>query len=191
MDKQLLQGRPITFTSWSGYSANLEVLVKAAPIAGFFNSLTETDGVVRSVPLLADIKGQYHESLSLAMFRMRVGSPQIEPGFPKEKFLSRNYQGLESILLKQGSKTLAIPVDDRVATLVPFRGNGGVNGGSFRYISASDLLAKRIAPDTLQGKIVLLGTTAPGLLDLRVTPVGETYPGVETHANVISGALKK
>src|SRR5690606_26463317 len=33
------------------------------------------------------------------------------------------------------------------------------------------------------------GTTAPGLLDLRVTPVGETYPGVETHANVISALL--
>ncbi|RYF67895.1 MAG: adenylate/guanylate cyclase domain-containing protein, partial [Comamonadaceae bacterium] len=38
-------------------------------------------------------------------------------------------------------------------------------------------------------KIVLVGTTAPGLLDLRVTPVGETYPGVETHANVISALM--
>ena len=44
-------------------------------------------------------------------------------------------------------------------------------------------------PGQLKDKIVLLGTTAPGLLDLRVTPVGETYPGVETHANVISGFL--
>ena len=189
MDKQLLQGRPIKFTSWDGYSANLDILAQAAPIGGFFNSITESDGVVRSIPLLAEFKGQYYESLSLAMFRMLVGGPQVVPGFPQEKFLSRNYQGLESILLKQGSKTLAIPVDDRIATLVPFRGNGGVNGGSFRYISASDLLAKRIAPDTLKGKIILLGTTAPGLLDLRVTPVGETYPGVETHANVISGFL--
>ena len=189
MDKQLLQGRPIKFTSWDGYSANLDILTQAAPVAGFFNSITESDGVVRSIPLLAEFKGQYYESLSLAMFRMLVGSPQVAPGFPQEKFLSRNYQGLESILLQQGNKTLALPVDDRVATLVPFRGNGGVNGGSFRYISASDLLAKRIAPDTLKGKVVLLGTTAPGLLDLRVTPVGETYPGVETHANVISGFL--
>ena len=189
MDKQLLQGRPIKFTSWDGYSANLDLLAQAAPVGGFFNSITESDGVVRSIPLLAEFKGQYYESLSLAMFRMLVGGPQVEPGFPQEKFLSRSYQGLESILLKQGSKTLAIPVDDRVATLVPFRGNGGVNGGSFRYVSASDVLAKRIAADTLKGKIVLLGTTAPGLLDLRVTPVGETYPGVETHANVISGFL--
>jgi adenylate cyclase len=189
MDSQALQGRPIKFTSWNGFGSNIDLLAKAAPMGGFFNSITEGDGVVRSIPLLAEYKGQYYESLSLAMFRMLVGLPKVEPGFPQEKFLTRNYQGLESILLKQGSKSLAIPVDERVATLVPFRGNGGVSGGSFRYISAADVLGKRIGADSLKDKIVLLGTTAPGLLDLRVTPVGETYPGVETHANVISGFL--
>ncbi|WP_457306362.1 CHASE2 domain-containing protein, partial [Polaromonas sp. P5_E6] len=189
MGSDALGGRPIKFTSWNGYGANIELLAKAAPLGGFFNSITEGDGVVRSIPLLAEFKGQYYESLALAMFRMLAGLPKVEPGFPQEKFLTRNYQGLESILLKQGNKTLAIPVDDRVATLVPFRGNGGANGGSFRYISAADVLAKRLAPGTLKDKIILVGTTAPGLLDLRVTPVGETYPGVETHANVISGFL--
>ncbi|WP_421953760.1 CHASE2 domain-containing protein [Polaromonas sp.] len=189
MDRAVLQGRPIKFTSWNGYGANLDLLAKAAPMGGFFNSITEGDGVVRSIPLLAEYKGQYYESLSLAMFRVLVGLPKVEPGFPPEKFLTRSYQGLESILLRQGSKTLAIPVDDRVATLVPFRGHGGVGGGSFRYISAADVLSKRIAPGLLKDKIILIGTTAPGLLDLRVTPVGETYPGVETHANVISGFL--
>jgi adenylate cyclase len=189
MGKEAMQGRPIKFTSWSGFGSNIEQIAKAAPMAGFFNSITEGDGVVRSIPLIAEYKGQYYESLSMAMFRMLVGLPRVEPGFPQERFLARNYQGLESILLRQGGKTLAIPVDDRVATLVPFRGNGGVNGGSFKYISAADVLAKRLPPESLKDKIVLLGTTAPGLLDLRVTPVGETYPGVETHANVISGLL--
>lgn len=189
MSPDALKGRPIKFTSWNGYGANIDVLAKAAPMGGFFNSITEGDGVVRSLPLLAEYKGQYYESLSLAMFRMLVGLPRIEPGFPREKFITRNYQGLESILLKQGDKTLAIPVDERVATLVPFRGAGGASGGSYRYISASDVLAGRVTPGQLKDKIVLLGTTAPGLLDLRVTPVGETYPGVETHANVISGFL--
>ena len=189
MGRDALGGRPIKFTSWNGYGANIELLAKAAPLGGFFNSITEGDGVVRSIPLLAEYKGQYYESLALAMFRMLAGLPKVEPGFPPEKFLTRNYQGLESILLKQGGKTLAIPVDDRVATLVPFRGNGGADGGSFRYISAADVLSKRLAPGALKDKIVLVGTTAPGLLDLRVTPVGETYPGVETHANVISGFL--
>jgi adenylate cyclase len=189
MQKNALLGRPIKFTTWSGFGSNIESLAKAAPMGGFFNSITDTDGVVRSIPLIAEYKGQYYESLSLAMFRVLTGLPTVEPGFPQERFLSRNYQGLESILLKQGNKSLAVPVDDRVATLVPFRGPGNVAGGSFKYISAAEVLAKRIAPGELNGKIVLLGTTAPGLLDLRVTPVGETYPGVEVHANVISGLL--
>lgn len=189
MDSSALLGRPIKFTSWNGYGSNLESLAKAAPMSGFFNAITESDGVVRSIPLLAQYQGQYYESLSLAILRMLVGLPRVKPGFPQEKLLSSDYQGLESILLRQGDKTLAIPVDDRVSTLVPFRGNGGVKGGSFRYISAADVLARRVAPGALKGKIILLGTTAPGLLDLRVTPVGETYPGVETHANVISGFL--
>ena len=189
MGRESLQGRPITFTKWSGYGSNIEQLAKAAPMAGYFNSITDTDGVVRSIPLVAEYKGQYYESLALAMFRLLSGLPSVEPGFPRDRLVSRNYEGLESIVLRQGDKTLRIPVDARVATLVPFRGPGGPGAGSFTYISATDLLAKRIAPETLKGKIVLLGTTAPGLQDVRVTPVGETYPGVEAHANVISGLL--
>ena len=189
MSQDAMNGRPIRATSWNGYGANIDTLAKAAPMAGFFNSITEGDGVVRSIPLLAEYKGKYYESLALSMFRTLAGLPTVEPGFPQEKFLARNYQGLESILLRQDGKTLAIPVDDRVATLVPFRGPGGAGGGSFRYISASDVLARKVSPGQLKDRIVLLGTTAPGLLDLRVTPVGETYPGVETHANVISGFL--
>ncbi|MDB5954965.1 adenylate/guanylate cyclase domain-containing protein [Ramlibacter sp.] len=190
MTRESLQGRPIAFTSWNGYGANIPQIARAAPMAGFFNSITDGDGVVRSIPLLAEYKGSYYESLSLAMFRMLMGEPAVAPGFPREGAAGRNYSGLESILLKQGQHQIAVPVDARVAALVPFRGPGGARGGSFRYVSASDLLLKRLPEGTLRDKIVLVGTTAPGLLDLRVTPVGETYPGVETHANVISGLLE-
>ena len=189
IETQALQGRTLRATSWTGYGSNIESLANAAPVAGFFNSITDSDGVVRSLPLIAEYKGQYYESLALAMFRSLAGFPTVVPGFSQERFLSRSYQGLDRILLKQGDKTLAIPVDERVATLVPFRGRGGVSGGSFKYVSASDVLAKRLPPGSLKDKIVLIGTTAPGLLDLRVTPVGEIYPGVETHANLISGLL--
>jgi adenylate cyclase len=189
MGKEALQGRPITFTTWDGYGSNIAQLASAAPAAGHFNPIAEGDGVVRSLPLIAEYKGQYYESLSLAMFRMLAGSPVVVPGFPKARFLTRNYQGLESIQLKLGNKTLAIPVDERVSSLVPFRGSGGPKGGSFRYVSASDLLSKTIPAGDLRDKIVLVGTTAPGLQDLRVTPVSEIYPGVEAHANVISGLL--
>jgi adenylate cyclase len=189
MQQDALQGRPIKFTSWSGYGSNIEPLAKAAPMAGFFNSITDLDGVVRSIPLLAEYKGQYYESLSLSMFRVLIGLPKVAPGFPQERIITRNYPGLESILLRQNDKTLAVPVDDKVAALIPFRGEGNSAGGSFRYFSAADIVAQRIPPSALKDKIVLLGATAPGLLDLRVTPVGETYPGVEVHANMISGLL--
>ena len=189
MGKEALQGRPITFTSWNGFGSNIARLAAAAPMAGHFNPIAEGDGVVRSLPLIAEYKGQYYESLSLAMFRMLAGSPTVSPGFPRERFLARSYQGLENIQLKLGNKTLAIPVDERVSSLVPFRGFAGPKGGSFRYVSAADILSKSIPAGTLKDKIVLVGTTAPGLQDLRVTPVSEIYPGVEAHANVISGLL--
>ncbi|HEY5930313.1 MAG TPA: adenylate/guanylate cyclase domain-containing protein, partial [Burkholderiales bacterium] len=188
MQKESLRGRPIRFTTWNSYGSNIEQLAKAAPMGGFFNSIVDPDGVVRSVPLLAQYKDQYYESLALAMFRSLTGLPSVEPEFPPEGFLSR-YHGLDGIQLRQGDKRLSVPVADWVTTLVPFRGPGGVNGGSYRYVSAADVLAKRLAPESLRGKIVLVGTTAPGLLDIRVTPVGEAYAGVETHANLISGLM--
>lgn len=190
MDKNAGRGRGIYATAWSAYGASLEPFAKAAPLAGFFNSLTETDGVVRSIPLVAEYQGRYYESLSLAMFRALMGLPRVMPGFSSDAVVERQNQQLVSIDLLQDGKTLEIPVDaNKVAVLVPFRGPGGVKGGSYRYISAADVLAGRLPADSLKGKVVLLGTTTPGLLDLRVTPVGEVYPGVETHANVISGLI--
>jgi adenylate cyclase len=190
MTRDSLQGRPIAFYSFHGYGSNIPQLAQAAPVAGYFNSITDRDGVVRSIPLVAEHAGAYYESLALAMFRLLAGHPAVEPGFPREHLVGRSYPGLESILLKLGPRQLAIPVDDKVAVLVPFRGLGGAAGGSFQYVSASDLIAKRLPAGALKDKIVLVGTTAPGLLDLRVTPVGATYPGVEVHANVLSGLLE-
>lgn len=179
-----LQGRHFHATEWDGYGSNIEKIATAAGQAGFFNAVADEDGVVRATPLLAQFKGEYYESLSLAMYRAAKGQPAVKPGFSKE-----NPETLQSVLLTKNDQTTVIAVDDRVAVLVPFRGYGGVNGGSFQYISASDVLAKRLSPGLLRGKIVLIGSTAPGLQDLRVTPVGQTYPGVETHANLLSSML--
>ena len=189
MSRNDLKGRSVEAYSWTGYGANIDVLAKAAPLAGHFNTTPDIDGVVRSLPLLAEYKGEYYESLALAMFRRLAGSPKVIPGFSDEQWLARNYQGLDRILLKEGKSSLSISVDKHISTLVPYRGPGGVKGGSFRYVSAADVLAGRLPPDSLKDKIVLIGTTAPGLLDLRVTPVSQVYPGVEAHANLISAWL--
>ena len=182
-------GRQLSVTQWNGFGSNIEVLAKAAPLAGHFNPIIDSDGVVRSIPLIVEHKDQYYESLSLAVFRLLNGMPTVEFGFSTDKLAKKSKQGLVELVLRRDAASRVIPVDDKAAALVPFRGAGGKDGGSFRYISASDVLAKRISPGALKDKIVLVGTTAPGLLDLRVTPVGPTYPGVETHANLISGLL--
>ena len=189
MSAERLQGRPVRITRWDTHESNIPELAQAAPRAGAFNALPDSDGVVRSVPLLAEYQGQTYESLGLAVFRRVLGSPPVEPGFASGPMMGRRTSGLESLNLQHDGQTLAIPVDERVAALVPYRGPGGPQGGSFTYVSAIDLLSGRVPPSKLQGRIVLMGTTAPGLKDLRLTPVGANYPGVEAHANLITGLL--
>ncbi|APW40986.1 adenylate/guanylate cyclase domain-containing protein [Rhodoferax koreense] len=174
------------FTRWNGFGANIPEIAAAAPVAGFFNAIADPDGVTRSVPLIADYRGRHYEALSLAMFRMLAGGPLVSAGFSADRGA---FSGIDSIQLKKDGKSLHIPIDERGAALLPFRGAGGARGGAYRYISAADVLHRRLPPASLTGKIVLIGTTAPGLLDLRVTPVGETYPGVEMHANLLTGML--
>lgn len=183
-----LRGLPLQATSWDGYGSNISELARAATAAGFFNSITDDDGMVRSLPLLAEHQGQYYESLALAMYRTAIGLPMVHPGFAEPQSTG-NYDRLQSVLLRQDGRSLEIPVDDRLATLVPFRGPGGPDGGSFRYVSASDVIEGRLPAKSLDNQMVLVGSTTPGLLDLRVTPVGRTYPGVETHANLLSAFL--
>lgn len=183
-----LQGRLLRTTSWNGYGSNIAVLAHAAPVAGFFNAMSDEDGVVRSLPLLAEYQGQYYESLALAVFRMLLGMPEVRPSFaPGTEGTAR--PSLQGIDLRQEGRSLWLPTDDQLAMLVPYRGPGGPRGGSFRYIPAADVLEGKLPEASLQGRIVLIGSTAPGLQDQRATPVGGAYPGVETHANVIAGFL--
>ena len=175
------KGRSIDFTTWQSYGANLEEFQQAAASGGHFNPWPDDDGVTRRVPMLSEYNGAYYESLSGAIIRLGLGSPPVVPGFPKEKLWSKDYPGLE--WLDMGS--VRVPVDNRVTALVPYRGKEG----SFKYISATDVLHAKTPLDALKNKIVLVGTTAPGLNDLRAAPVGRVYPGVEIHANLIAGML--
>ena len=180
-------GHQVGFTTWNGYGANLPELQQAAASAGHFNPVIDFDGRVRRVPMLAEYNGAYYESLSLAMVRTLLGQTKLLPGYAEVK--ASGYTGMEWLELDAtatGGK-IKIPVDDDVATFVPYRGAQG----SFRYISITDVLHDRVDPAQLKDKIVLVGTTAPGLMDMRATPVDEVYPGVEVHANMISGILDK
>lgn len=178
-------GRRINFHSFTGFGANLVPLQTAAASGGYFNMIPDLDGTVRRVPMLVEYKGTYYEALSLAMVRLVLGEPKVIPGFP-EAANAKGYSAMEWIDLPTADRgTMRIPVDDSVSSLVPFRGYQK----SFRYIPAADVVAGRTAPEELAHKIVLVGTTAAGLKDLRATPVDSIYPGVEVHANLIAGML--
>jgi adenylate cyclase len=183
LPKGTFQGRNIPFTSWLGYGGNLPPLLGSAASAGHFNPITDPDGVVRRVPMIAELDGSYYEALSLAVVRTILGFPKVEPGYAPDRFLQRGYTGLE--WLQAGP--LSIPVDETASALIPYRGRNH----SFAYVSLADVIADRAPVEHLKGKIALIGTTAPGLVDLRSTPVDSVYPGVEVHANLIAGMLDK
>ena len=172
--------------SWNGFGANIPELARAAPRSGLFNAVTDEDGVVRSVPLIASFEGQLYESLALAVLREAKKASSLlierEPGKP--------HGSLHALRLVGGSAGgLTTPTDARGTALIPFRGRGGPDGGAFRYVSAADVLLVKLPAAELAGKVALIGFTSPGLMDLRTTPVGSAYPGVEMHANLVSGML--
>ncbi len=158
-----------------GYAANLPVLQAAAALSGNFNSVPDMDSSTRRVPLLFGYQNRLYESLSLAMLRLYLG-------LPAARMIAEDL-GAHSQITGLGLGNITIPVDNTLRMLVPYRGERY----SFPYISASDVLHGTLDdPDLLKDAIVLVGTTAQGLFDLRNTPVGEVYPGVEVHANMIS-----
>jgi len=168
---------------WDGYATSIASLAGAAP-AGFINAVTESDGRVRAVPLVAAFDGQLYPSFALAVLRAGLGQPPLA--------LQRRHgqpNGPVSAVRLGGADGLRIPLDARGTALVPYRGAGGAHGGSFRYISALDVIEGRLSAASLQGRYALLGFSTPGLPDLRTTPVGDAFPGVEVHANLISAAL--
>jgi len=191
---ETFSGRKVTILDWRGYTGNLPQFQSTTVVAGHFNPRVDDDGVSRRVPMLAEYKGKYYEAFSLAIVRMYLGIEEAArnrtaklalPGVVlnaiPDRFVTRGYTGVE--WLEVGP--LRIPVDDELASLVPYRGPRG----SFPYISVSDIWSDKVPADRLRGKIVLIGATAPGLFDLRSAPVDNVYPGVEIHANLIAGML--
>jgi adenylate cyclase len=161
-----------------GFASNLALFNQLAIGGGHFSQVPDNDSIVRRMPMLYSYNNQLYESLALAMTRVALSEPIIEP------IIVRNgkYQAIEA--LKLGERF--IPVNEHLESLIPYRGKRN----SFEYFSAIDIIEHKAPLDKLQNAIVIMGTTAQGLFDLRATPVDEIYPGVEIHANMISGLLE-
>lgn len=169
-----LKGMPQGLFRAESVTCNLRPLAEAAPSAGFFNVIPDSDGVLRRVPLLIEYKGRLYPSLSLATFMQAKGITQLA--------LKSGSGGLEAIVAGGTS----IPVDSRANLLIRFRGDRP----SFTRISAREVLHDRVARESIRGKTVFLGTSATGLDEYHTTPVASAVPGVGIHAAVVDNFLR-
>ncbi|OYT89135.1 MAG: adenylate/guanylate cyclase domain-containing protein [Burkholderiales bacterium PBB6] len=180
---------PLTGPRWTSHVNNVGPLSEASADAGFFNVVPDADSLIRQVPAVASLDGRLLPSLSLAMLRSATGHPRIEALMTAaaDAHGARALTGLRVTQADGATRTLAL--DENQAWHVPYRGHGGRDGGGFRYISASTLLTGQLPERSLANKLVLIGSSATGMSDLRATPVHPAMPGVEIHAHVLAGLL--
>jgi len=160
-----------------GHTNNVAILQNNSPGTGFINSTPDPDNFIRTTSLIAQYKDKFYPSLALEAAKLYTLSDEIKV-ITADLVTSRSITGL-----KLGREI--IPTDEYGRVLIPFKGPAK----SYPYISATDLLHDNIDISLFDSAIVLVGTSAIGHADLRATPVGVQYPGVEIHANVIDGLL--
>ena len=157
-----------------GVLDSIDAIASQTRITGFVNSRLDADGVLRRLPLLIEHDGVIHASLALAatMRALGVGVARVE-------------SGPDGLSIQVGSRHVAI---DRAGYAVL-----RFNGPSQLYdnLSAVDVLAGRIRPSDLRGKIVFIGSSAVGLHDVHRTAVDQDFSGLKIQSvmaqNILDG----
>lgn len=168
----------ITINFMPDYTGNLAVFANAALGEGFITTLPDVDGVMRRSPLVLRYENGLYSSLSLELARIYLNQLSIQLQMVK----SGGQLRLESINLGNHK----IYTDESGMALIPYKGKGK----SYTYISATDILNNPNNMPVLKDAIVLIGTSALGLTDLRTTPLQTGYPGVEIHANLLDAIIQ-
>lgn len=156
-----------------GIEENIALLSNAAKDFGLFNIVPDVDGTIRKVPLVLEHNGHYYPHLSLEALKKFLDIPELT--------LNLAQYGVDSIMLGNH----AVITDERGMALINYRGPKK----TFPHYSFSDVISGEVPPDALKNKIVLVGATAMGIFDLRVTPTDVAFPGIEIHASIIDNVL--
>ncbi len=159
---------------FQGLLRNTPVLEKAASGRGLLTINPERDGIVRRVPMMVQAQGTTMPSLTFEILRVVTGTDTI--------FLKTDKAGIKSIAVKG----LEVPTDGNGQLWVHF-----AHQDPSLYVSAVDVLEGRVAPEMIARKLVLIGTSAVGLNDIKTTPVSPAMPGVEIHAQLLEAALTR
>ncbi len=161
--------RPPTarLVQYAGVQTSIDELDRAAVGRGLI-SVEPTGGVIRRIPLVANIDGTLVPALAVEMLQVALHAQSLR-------------------LLVSGDSVRSIAIGDLV---VPTEDDGAVrvyysppNAG--RTVSAVDVLEGRIDSSRLQGKLVLIGVTGLGLVEYQNTPIGEPMPDSEIHAQLL------
>jgi adenylate cyclase len=160
--------------TFAGLLRNVAPIEEAAAGRGVFSILPERDGIVRRVPIIMQAQGSMVPSLSMEMLRVVTNSGAI--------LVRTDQAGVQSVAVPG----LQVPTDQNGRFWIHFNGHDPA-----RYVSAKDVLQGRVPRDRIEGKLVLIGTSAAGLLDVKATPVSAAIPGVEVHAQVLESTLTK
>lgn len=179
IDNSNLSARSLTRRVYQGQLSNVNAIQQAAIGQGFFNSAPDPDGYIRRAFTVVEYQNQFYSSLALEAARLYSLADDVTI---ETQEIGENQFSISAV--KFGN--YRIPTDEYGRVLIPYRGEQK----SFPYVSATDILHQRINPEQLENGIALIGTSAVGLSDLRATPVGLQYPGVEVHANVLEGLLQ-
>ncbi len=157
---------------------NLEELEAEAIGNGALNSLPDRDQIVRRVPLVLRVEDKLYPGLAAESLRIAQGArTNIIKSSGASGVLSYGQQtGIDTIKVGQ----FAIPTDANGRIMVRYTGHK-----KERYISAWEVLEDDFDPQRVAGQIIFIGTSAPGLLDIRATPLEANIPGVEIHVQVV------
>jgi len=154
---------------------SLNLFSKAVNISGFFNVSPDQDGIIRKVPLMMQYQEKLYPSLSLATLMSAIQAQQL--------VLKISDSGLNTLLLDEQQ----IPLDNQGNFWIHFR---NTDQSAFQTVSAIDVLNNNVAKHHFENRIILLGTSAKGLHDLRTTPYNNIFPGVEIHATLIDNIIR-
>lgn len=184
LPQPFLELDPADANSWRvlalpDFTGNLDGLMDKTLGAGFVTTLPDRDGVIRRSPLVLRHDNALYTSLSLELARLYLKAPFV-------KLQSTRCRGSQTCVESIQIADRFVRTDEHGEALVPYKGRRE----SFTYVSASKVLHGEVPSGIIGGAIVIVGTSALGLADLRTTPLETQYPGVEVHANLLDAILQ-
>ena len=165
---------PRTPEQCSGVEPNISLIGDASKSMGYFSIQPDLDGVVRRIPLVLSCADDYYTSLSLRATSMYLGNAPIAIDLRRD--------GIRTLTMGPGR----VKVDESGFLRVNFPGPAQ----SFAYYSAVDSMRKRVDPEAVRDRLVIVGSTELGIEDIRPTPFGPVVPGPEVQAAAIETILR-